>query len=80
MKPEPTKLQRNLTSPQKFTPGAKLMRLNAVLEYCGFARSTLFRLIERSGFPNGHNMSGARILYWRLDEIDQWIDEQTGAA
>jgi prophage regulatory protein len=55
----------------------KLMKLKAVMECTGLARSTVYKFIAEGRFPKPVKL-GARMVAWVEGEIQQWIQERIG--
>ncbi|WP_397472487.1 helix-turn-helix transcriptional regulator [Rheinheimera sp.] len=55
----------------------KLMKLKAVMECTGLARSTVYKFIAEGRFPKPVKL-GARMVAWVEGEIQQWILERIG--
>lgn len=55
----------------------KLMKLKAVMECTGLARSTVYKFIAEGRFPKPVKLS-ARMVAWVEGEIQQWILERIG--
>ncbi|HEY0924186.1 AlpA family transcriptional regulator [Rheinheimera pacifica] len=55
----------------------KLMKLKAVMECTGLARSTVYKFIAEERFPKPVKL-GARMVAWVEGEIQQWILERIG--
>jgi prophage regulatory protein len=53
----------------------KLMKLKAVMECTGLARSTVYKFIAEGRFPKPVKL-GARMVAWVEGEIQQWILER----
>lgn len=52
----------------------RLLRIAAVAEKVGIPKSTLWMLIASGEFPKPREIPGRRIVAWREDEIDRWIE------
>lgn len=52
--------------------GSRILRLKAVLELTGLSRSTLYRKIERGGFPGQVRIS-ERCIRWRERDLQRWL-------
>ena len=50
----------------------RILRINAVLEFTGLSRSTLYRKIGRGEFPKQIKLS-ERCAGWRQSEINAWM-------
>ncbi len=50
-----------------------LLRLPAVIQMTGLARSTIYRLIAEGQFPCSRRIS-SRLVAWSTADIAQWID------
>ena len=55
----------------------KLMKLKAVMECTGLARSTVYKFIAEGRFPKPVKL-GPRMVAWVEGEIQQWILERIG--
>ena len=53
----------------------QLLRLRAVMQTTGLARSTVYRLIAEHSFPGPVKLS-KRAVGWRLEEVRQWTLER----
>lgn len=50
----------------------KILRLNAVMEMTGLARSTIYKYISDGQFPKQIKL-GARAAGWSREEVEQWL-------
>ena len=50
----------------------KLIKLSQVMAKTTLSKSTIYRLIKTSGFPQPKKLS-LRAVAWVEDEIDEWI-------
>jgi prophage regulatory protein len=57
---------------------AKLLRLNAVIDWTGLSRSTIYAMMQNGNFPKNH-LLGARAVGWLSSDIEAWIDSRTNA-
>jgi prophage regulatory protein len=55
-----------------------LVRLPAVMQMTGLARSTIYRLIAAKKFPLPVKLS-ERSVAWRCDELGQWCETRERA-
>lgn len=55
----------------------KLVRLNAVMECTGLARSTVYKFIAEGHFPKPVKLS-ARMVAWVEAEVQEWILARIG--
>lgn len=53
----------------------RLIRKPEVLHLVGFAHSSLYRAMEKEGFPQPVKI-GARSVAWRENEVIEWIDSR----
>ncbi|MEN3160333.1 AlpA family transcriptional regulator [Alkalimonas sp. NCh-2] len=53
----------------------KLMKLKAVMDCTGLARSTIYKFIAEDRFPKPVKL-GARMVAWVESEIQEWIQEK----
>lgn len=53
----------------------KLMKLKAVMECTGLARSTVYKFIAEDRFPKPVKL-GTRMVAWVEEEIQKWILER----
>ena len=53
----------------------KLMKLKAVMECTGLARSTVYKFIAEGRFPKPVKL-GARMVAWVESEVQDWIQEK----
>ena len=51
----------------------KLLRLNQVRELTGLSRSSIYRLIGESAFPEPIRLS-ARAVAWRVVDLHAWLE------
>ena len=59
-------------------PLPKLLRLPAVLQATGLARSTIYRMIAEGNFPAPIKLA-KRAVAWRPDHIRQWTNTRPSA-
>ena len=52
----------------------KLLRLPQVQEKVGLKRSHIYLLMKQGRFPKPLQL-GPRAVAWRLDELDEWIEQ-----
>ena len=52
----------------------KLLRLPQVEEKIGLKRSQIYLLMKEGRFPKPLQL-GPRSVAWRLDELDEWIEQ-----
>lgn len=52
----------------------RILRLPAVCEKSGLARSTIYRLMETGKFPRAIKLS-ERAIGWREEDIEQWLSD-----
>ncbi|RKT24442.1 AlpA family transcriptional regulator [Paraburkholderia sp. RAU2J] len=65
-------------SKQAFFPSApRILRLPAVLDRTGLARSSVYRMMTEGTFPKAVPI-GARAVGWSEAAIDAWIDTRIG--
>lgn len=53
----------------------KLIKLKAVMECTGLARSTVYKFIAEDRFPKPVKL-GSRMVAWVEGEIQEWIQEK----
>lgn len=53
----------------------KLIKLKAVMDCTGLARSTLYKFIAEGRFPKPVKL-GARMVAWVKSEVQTWIEEK----
>lgn len=53
----------------------KLMKLKAVMECTGLARSTVYKFIAEDRFPKPVKL-GTRMVAWVESEVQEWIQEK----
>ncbi|HCD6622495.1 TPA: AlpA family transcriptional regulator [Pseudomonas aeruginosa] len=53
----------------------KILRLGAVIESTGLARSTIYKLIGSGGFPKPVPLVG-RSVGWVESEVQEWIKDR----
>ncbi|HSH29738.1 MAG TPA: AlpA family transcriptional regulator [Thiohalobacter sp.] len=58
---------------------ARILRLPAVMERTGLARSTVYHLIKVGGFPEPIKL-GPRCVGWPAEAVDEWIEQRIGGA
>ncbi len=56
----------------------KILRLKAVMEMTGLARSTIYKYIAAGQFPKQTKL-GLRCVGWLREEIEAWITERSDA-
>jgi prophage regulatory protein len=59
-------------------PLPKLLRLPAVLQATGLARSTVYRMVAERKFPAPVKLA-KRAVGWRHDDIRQWTNARPSA-
>lgn len=52
----------------------KLIKRDDVLELCAISKTTLYRLINASQFPDSVKLPGGRGVAWRYRDIEAWIE------
>jgi prophage regulatory protein len=57
-----------------------LLKTPAVLGRVQVSRATLYRLLARNEFPQGHRIGSGRTLRWLESDIDKWLASFSGAA
>jgi prophage regulatory protein len=57
--------------PQAIEPLPQLLRLPAVLQATGLARSTVYRMVAEHTFPAPVKLA-KRAVGWRHDDVRQW--------
>jgi len=57
---------------------AKLLRLNAVIDWTGLSRSTIYAMMQSGNFPKNY-LIGARAVAWLEKDIQAFIDSKTNA-
>lgn len=64
------------------TPARHILRMPALVEKTGLARSTLYLLIQRGEFPAPRKITNSRTSGWDSLEVQAWIDARLsgGAA
>jgi prophage regulatory protein len=65
--------------PPAIEPLPKLLRLPAVLQATGLARSTIYRMIAEGKFPAPIKVA-KRAVAWRPDPLRQWMDARPSAS
>jgi prophage regulatory protein len=58
----------------------QLLRLPALLEATGLARSTLYRLVKIGDFPRPIKIRGSRASVWLRSAVHSWIQARIQAA
>jgi prophage regulatory protein len=58
----------------------QLLRLPAVLEATGLARSTLYRFVKNGAFPRPIKIGGSRAAVWLRSAVRAWIQERIQAG
>lgn len=53
------------------------MRVHEVAEVTGFSISTIYRIIEKHGFPKPVKI-GERISLWKKKEVNNWLENLAG--
>jgi prophage regulatory protein len=61
-------------------PTRHILRMPALVEKTGLARSTLYLLIQRGEFPKPRKITGSRTSGWDSLEVQAWIDARLGGA
>ena len=51
----------------------KLLTVKDVAIFLGITAQTVYALIRRGEFPEGHKIGFAR--RWKVEEINEWLDE-----
>lgn len=57
-----------------------ILRMPALVEKTGLARSTLYLLIQRGEFPAPRKITNSRTSGWDSLEVQAWIDARLGGA
>ena len=57
----------------------RILRAAAVMDKCGFRRTTLWRLVHEADFPKPIFITG-KAIGWREDQVDEWIDARPVAV
>lgn len=57
----------------------RLLRLPDVLNMMGIQRGTVYAWVRQGKFPPPIKI-GARASAWRLDEVEQWVEDRTKAS
>ena len=65
--------------PQAKEPLPRFLRLPAVLQATGLARSTVYRMVAEHTFPAPVKLA-KRAVGWRQDDIRQWTNERHTTA
>lgn len=65
----PAKLESDDTP---FHQPLNILRLPAVMERTGLARSTIYQMLGRGLFPRPINL-GERAVGWIASEVDEWL-------
>jgi predicted DNA-binding transcriptional regulator AlpA len=42
----------------------------------GVSRMWVHRKITLAGFPRGVHLGGGKLLFWRLDEVERWEENE----
>ncbi|MFC6671824.1 helix-turn-helix transcriptional regulator [Marinobacterium aestuariivivens] len=58
----------------------RLLRLAAVLEVTGQARSTLYLRIQQGEFPKPIKLGNSRSVAWVESEVQDWVQQQINNA
>lgn len=53
----------------------KILRLKAVMEMTGLARSTIYKYVADGHFPKQTKL-GLRCVGWLREEVEEWITER----
>ena len=59
-------------------PAVSLLAAKAVCARVGLHRQRLYELMARDAFPSPIRI-GPRIIRWRSDDIDRWIEQLSAA-
>lgn len=51
----------------------EIIRVTEVKTLTGLSQSTIYRLIKKGRFP-AHLQLGERVVGWRLNDIQEWLD------
>ena len=51
----------------------QILRLPAVLNRVGLGKTALYALIRRGHFPRPVQLSAARAVGWRVEDVDEWL-------
>ncbi|MGH7186797.1 MAG: helix-turn-helix transcriptional regulator, partial [Pseudomonadota bacterium] len=65
--------------PSGVEPIPRLLRLPAVLQATGLARSTVYRMVAEHTFPAPVKL-GRRAVAWRHDDVRQWAIGRPAAS
>jgi prophage regulatory protein len=65
--------------PDTTRPIPRLLRLPAVLEVTGLARSTVYRMVAAHTFPAPVRVA-KRAVAWRHDDVRQWSEARLPAS
>ena len=57
----------------------RLMRVRDVVQFTGLPRSSLYAMVSQGRFPRPIKLS-ERTSAWRLDDLEQWVEERTKAS
>ena len=60
-------------------PLSRLLRLPAVLEATGLARSTVYRMVADHTFPAPVRLA-KRAVAWRHDDVRRWTEDRPPAS
>lgn len=60
-------------------PQVGFLRQAQVLQFVPISKSTLWRRVQTRTFPEPVKLS-VRVTVWRVEDIRQWIAEQSGRA
>lgn len=55
--------------------GRRVVKLSWIIETKDMSKSTVYRAIERDGFPQPFKLSG-RSVGWFLDEVEDWFNNR----
>lgn len=55
---------------------ARLIRIPEVLRLTGISKATIYRWIGRGTFPPPVNPGGSRMISWKSDTIEEWIESR----
>jgi prophage regulatory protein len=61
------------------SPSGALLRLWHVLRLVPVSRATLYRWIRAEKFPQGKHLSN-RIVVWRREDVQDWIDRSLSSS
>ena len=54
--------------------GERLLTMKEVCDMSGLSRRTVYTQMRNGAFPVSFKL-GARVIRWRLSEVEEWLDQ-----